>query len=101
MSSVYTINKGINQSIRFKGLKAQYIGYLAGGIIVLFILFVILYAIGINSFVCLGVVVIAGTFVFMYAHRLSNRYGEHGLMKKAARKRLPRVVRCGSRQFFY
>ena len=29
MSSVYTINKGVNKPIEFKGLKAQYIAYLA------------------------------------------------------------------------
>ncbi|HMT97439.1 MAG TPA: DUF4133 domain-containing protein, partial [Ferruginibacter sp.] len=31
-NSVYQINKGINRSIEFKGLKAQYIWYLGGGL---------------------------------------------------------------------
>lgn len=42
-NSVYPINKGINQSIEFKGLKAQYIWYLGGGVVGLMILFAILF----------------------------------------------------------
>ena len=45
-NSVYQINKGINKSIEFKGLKAQYIWYFAGGVIALLILFAIMYIIG-------------------------------------------------------
>ena len=33
MATVYYINKGINKPIVFKGLKAQYIGYLAVGLV--------------------------------------------------------------------
>ena len=53
-TSVYNINKGINKPIEFKGLKAQYIGYLAAGLVVLLVLFAILYIIGVNMFICLG-----------------------------------------------
>jgi hypothetical protein len=100
VSTVYVINKGINQSIRFKGLKAQYIIYLGLGMVVLFVLFVILYVIGVNPFVCLGVIAVAGSVVFMKVYKLSNQYGEYGLMKKAARRRIPRVIKSYSRQWF-
>jgi hypothetical protein len=100
MNSVYTINKGINQPVTFKGLKAQYIWWLGGGVLCLFILFALLYLIGVNAFVCLGIIAVAGTGVFMYVYRLSNTYGEHGLMKKAAKRRIPRVVKCTSRKIF-
>jgi hypothetical protein len=53
-NSVYKINKGINNPIVFKGLKGQYIGYLAIGLLLL--LFAILYILGVNMFVCLGLV---------------------------------------------
>lgn len=33
-NSVYQINKGINKPIEFKGLKAQYIWYLGGGLVI-------------------------------------------------------------------
>jgi hypothetical protein len=55
-NSVYQINKGINQSIEFKGLKAQYIWYLGGGVIALMILFAILYIAGLSSFICIGII---------------------------------------------
>lgn len=99
-NSVYAVNKGINKSIEFKGLKAQYIWYLGGGIITLLILFAIMYIIGLNTFVCMGIILVAGTGLFMYVYRLSNTHGEFGMMKKFARQRIPGVVRCSSRKIF-
>ena len=49
----YTINKGIGCSVEFKGLKAQYLFIFAGGLLAVFILFVILYMIGIEQWVCI------------------------------------------------
>ena len=39
----YPINKGIGRPVEFKGLKAQYLFIFCGGLLTLFILFVILY----------------------------------------------------------
>ena len=39
----YPINKGIGRPVEFKGLKAQYLFIFCGGLLVLFVLFVILY----------------------------------------------------------
>ena len=99
-NSVYKINRGINKSIEFKGLKAQYIWYLGGGILILLILFAIIYIMGVNSFVCVGVVLIAGTWLFIYVFRMSATYGEHGLMKKVARRSVPKIIRCNTREHF-
>ncbi|MBW7840870.1 MAG: DUF4133 domain-containing protein, partial [Chitinophagaceae bacterium] len=96
-NSVYSINKGVNKSIEFKGLKAQYIWYLAGGLIGLLILFAILYIAGINSFVCVGVILVAGTFLFTYVYKLSKKYGEYGMMKKVAKRSIPSLIKCNSR----
>lgn len=49
-NSVYQINKGINQSIEFKGLKAQYIWYLGGGVVALLIVFAVMYIIGFPTY---------------------------------------------------
>lgn len=101
-NSVYQINKGINKSIEFKGLKAQYIWYLGGGLIGLLILFAIMYIIGFNTFICLGVIATAGVLLFMYIYRLSNTYGEYGMMKKLAARNVPDTVKSYSRKkFFY
>ena len=62
-NSVYKINKGINKPVEFKGLKAQYIWYLAGGLVLLLIVFAILYIIGINTFFCLGLVMVLGSLL--------------------------------------
>jgi hypothetical protein len=84
-NSVYQINKGINKSIEFKGLKAQYIWYLGGGLVALLILFAIIYICGINIFFCLALIVSLASGLFMY--------GEHGLMKKVAKKSIPQVIK--------
>ncbi len=99
-NSVYKINKGINKSIEFKGLKAQYIWYLAAGIVGLLLVFAILYVIGINSFICIGIIGAAGIGIFLFVYKLSNKYGEHGMKKKIAMRNIPKVVRSYSRKLF-
>ena len=42
----YTINKGIGRSPEFKGLKSQYLFIFAGGLLALFVVFVIMYMAG-------------------------------------------------------
>ena len=99
-TSVYKINKGINKPIEFKGLKAQYIGYLGGGLVALLILFAILYITGVNMFVCLAFILTSGAALFMYVYRLSNKYGQYGLLKKAAKKNIPLSLTSSSRRIF-
>jgi hypothetical protein len=100
MSCLYKINKGINKPIEFKGLKAQYIWYLGGGLLVLLILFAILYICGVNSFICLALILILGAALFMYVYKLSHDYGEFGMMKKIAARGIPKVIKCRTRRLF-
>jgi hypothetical protein len=95
-NSVYQINKGINKPIEFKGLKAQYIWYLGGGVVALLIFFAIIYIIGVNVFICLALIVSLSTALFMYVYKFSRTYGEFGLMKKVARKAVPKVIKSYS-----
>ncbi|MBN9284119.1 MULTISPECIES: DUF4133 domain-containing protein [unclassified Flavobacterium] len=99
-NSVYKINKGINQSIEFKGLKAQYIWYLGAGVVGLLIVYSVMYIIGLPTLVCLGVIGISGTLVFMKVYRMSNMYGEYGLMKELARRQIPKNIKCNSRKVY-
>ena len=99
-TSVYKINKGINKPIEFRGLKAQYIAYLAGGLLALLVLFALLYICGVNTFICLGLVGVLGAALFLYTHHLSRRYGQHGMMKKVARKGIPQLLKARSRRIF-
>lgn len=99
-TSVYKINKGINKPIEFRGLKAQYIAYLAGGLLALLVLFALVYICGVNTFFCLGLVGVLGAALFLYTYRLSRRYGQHGMMKKVARKGIPQLLKARSRRIF-
>jgi hypothetical protein len=100
MASVYHINKGVNTPVSFKGLKAQYIWYLGGGIVGILIAFAILYICGLNMFVCLGIAFIAGGILFYRIYGLSNTYGEYGMLKKIGKRQIPKLVRSNSRKVF-
>ncbi len=100
-NSIYKINKGINKPIEFKGLKAQYIWYLGGGLVILLILFAMLYIAGVNTFLCVALVLILGTILFTWVYRISNKYGEYGMMKSVARKAVPKTVKSYSRNVFF
>ena len=99
-TSVYQINKGINKAIEFRGLKAQYIWWLGGGLLVLLIVFAVLYICGVNTFVCLVIILTSGAGLFMWIYRLSHKYGEHGMMKAIAKRSIPKVVKSYSRKTF-
>lgn len=99
-NSVYPINKGINQPLVFKGLKAQYIWYLGGGLVVLLVLFAVMYIIGINTFIILILIGAAGTYLFTKVYKMSKIYGQYGVMKRTAKRMLPTVIQCRSRRIF-
>ena len=100
MTSVYPINKNINKSIEFKGFRAQYITYLAIGLVLLLLLFAIGYMVGIPAFILVMAIGAAAFGLFSWVYRLSHRYGEHGLMKEGAYRRLPKAIICRSRKTF-
>ena len=86
------INKGIGRNVEFKGLESQYLFIFCGGLLAVFVVFVILYMAGVSQWVCIGFGVVAATLLVWLTFRLNARYGTHGLMKAAARKRHPRFI---------
>ena len=88
----YPVNKGIGRSVEFKGLKAQYLFIFVGGLLALFVLFVILYMIGIDQWICIGFGVVSASVLVWQNFALNARYGEHGLMKLGATKSHPRYL---------
>ncbi|MDB4926584.1 DUF4133 domain-containing protein [Mucilaginibacter sp.] len=98
--SIYQINKGVSKPIVFKGLKAQYIAYLAIGLVLLLIGFAVLYICGLSLWVTLPLIVGLGSALLFTVFRLSHRFGEHGLSKHLAKKQLPDYLKCNSRQVF-
>jgi hypothetical protein len=99
-NSVFQINKGINRPIEFRGLKAQYILYFVAGVLALLVLFAIMYILGLNSYICVGVILALGTGLTVQLYAMSNKYGEHGLTKKLAKRNIPKVVTNHSKQIF-
>lgn len=96
--AIYQINKGINKAIEFKGLKAQYIGYLGAGLVTLLVLFAVFYITGVPVYLCILLIAGSGTVLFTQVFRLSNKYGQYGLMKRGARRFLPGYLKFNSRK---
>jgi hypothetical protein len=99
-NSIYTINKGINKSIEFRGLRAQYIWYFGGMVVILMILFALLYICGVNTYICLALIGGAATAGSAKIFALSHEYGEYGLMKAMAKKQVPKVLKSYTRKNF-
>lgn len=98
--AIYQINKGINKPIEFKGLKAQYIGYLAAGLVGLLILFAVVYIAGLPVYACMVMISALGGGLFYQVFRLSYKYGQYGLMKRTAKRYLPGYLKFNSRKLF-
>jgi len=100
MSLVYSINKGINKPIIFRGFQGQYIAWLAGGLVLVLLSFTMLYVAGVSLFVLLPLVFVLGGGLFIGVSHLSKRFGQHGLGKFLAKRGLPVYLRFSSRHVF-
>jgi hypothetical protein len=85
----YSINKGIGKPAEFKGLKSQYLFIFAGGLLAVFVVFIILYMLGIDQMVCIAFGIIAASILVWATFYLNTKYGEYGLMKLQAIKNHP------------
>lgn len=90
--STYNINKGIGRTVEFKGLKAQYLFIFAGGLLGTLILVMILYMAGTGSYLCLFLGTGGASLIVWQTFSLNRKFGEHGLMKIAAKKRHPQYI---------
>lgn len=88
----YSINKGIGRSAEFKGLKSQYLFIFAGGLLTVFVLFVIMYMAGADQWLCIGFGVVAASILVWGTFFLNDKYGEFGLLKLMALSNHPRYI---------
>lgn len=96
----YLLNRGINKSWELNGLVGQFVYFLAGGIVLTFVLFVVLYLIGIPVLVTIGVTLGVGVGMWAGVGHLNVKYGEHGMMKASAKRSAPqRITNRSSRLF--
>lgn len=87
----YIVNRGVGKSVEFKGLKAQYLFIFSIGLLMIFFLLMVLYM-GINQVFCIIFGIFATSILVFLVFHLNQKYGEHGLMKLAARKRHPDFI---------
>lgn len=85
----YNINKGIGHNVEFNGLQAQYLYFFVGGLLAIFLLFVILYMIGIDRWFCIAFGILSAFGLIFGVFRLNKKYGPNGLMKLSAVSRHP------------
>lgn len=90
----YNINKGVGRTVEFKGLKAQYLFIFAGGLLGALILIMVLYMVGVNTYLCLFMGVSSCSVIVWKTFSLNNKYGEHGMMKISAKRRHPQYIVC-------
>lgn len=97
MITVYPIHRAIARPVTFKGFQAQYILYAAAVLIADLLLFIILYCCKVNPWVCIPIAIALGATALYVVGRLSRKYGEHGLTKLRAARRMPSHIFCRSR----
>ena len=96
----YIINKGINKPIEFKGVKAQYIGYLAAAAAGMLLVFGIMNTAGISPYICAPSALGLGGYAISRVMRMSHKYGQFGLMKLRAKRWIPAALLSSSRKVF-
>ena len=85
-------NTCIGRPVEFMGLKAQYLFIFCGGPLALFVLFVLLYMVGMGQWICIGFGGAWCSLLVWQTFALNTRYGEHGLMKLGAARSHPRYL---------
>lgn len=88
----FTVNRGIGKSVEFKGLKSQYLFLFAGGLLALFIVFVIMYMVGIHEWICIGFGFVSASVLVWQTFALNAKYGEYGFMKLQAIANHPKYI---------
>jgi Domain of unknown function (DUF4133) len=96
----FTIHKGVNRPLEFKGLQGRYLVGLAGLAVGSLAGFGVLHALGANAW--LSILMALGGFGFgiMQLYRLNRVYGQFGRMKRSAQRALPSSLVSYSRKIF-
>jgi hypothetical protein len=97
----YKINKGVNKPLEFRGLKGPWIGRFCAAAAGLLCEYAVLHVAGMNDYGALLTTLGLAGFVVKKIYRWSSVYGVHGLMKKAARRRVPCALVSKSRRIFF
>ena len=88
----FQINRGIGSTVEFQGLKAQYLFIFIGGLLALFILFVVIYLVGVPQWLCFAIVGAGAALLVWQTFSLNAKYGQYGLMKRGEKGYHPRYI---------
>lgn len=100
VNSSYEINRGVNCTVEFQGIKGKFLYYMVGVVVGSFFLFVLLYTAGISSIFSLIIATLGGVGGYTYISGISKKYGIHGMAKKLAKNRSAKVYQIKSRKYF-
>ena len=100
VNKVYMVARRINKPLEFKGLKAQYIWHLAGSVVGVLVVYGVMHLSGMNDYLGLPLALGLGGFLIARVYRMSKKYGQYGLMKRNARRLVPKALLSGSRKIF-
>lgn len=96
----YDINKGVGRSLEFKGLRAQYILYLAAGFAASFFVYVILSFTGL-TYIAVGMTIVCIIATIGIVFYMNAKYGENGLKQEVAKKKVIKRVYNNKRVYTY
>ncbi len=90
--TIYFIYKAVEQPLVFHGLQGFYIWVAGIGLLMNFLLFTLLYLLGLGLLICLIILVMTSTILIKLVSRYSRQYGLHGWMKRIASIRTPKCI---------
>ena len=85
----FNVNKGVGKPAEFKGLHSRYLFIFAGGLLAVFVMFIVMYMASINQWICILFGAAAATVLVWQTFSLNRKHGAHGLMKAQAKRRRP------------
>lgn len=94
----FSVFRGVDNEIEFRGLRGRYFYYAAIGIIVSIFLTLFLYIIGLNTLIAISVLVIGSAGTLYYTYDANKRHGRWGETKLAVKNHKPFFV-CQNRSF--
>lgn len=89
----YDIDNGVDSTVEFQGLSAQYLFIFVIGLFLDFIAIVTLIMIGVSAVISAIVGVVIASGVIFYSFSMNKKYGRHGLMKKLSVATRPKHIR--------
>lgn len=94
------IHQGLDQEMEFKGLKAPFLYYMLGLMLVVILLFLILQGLGIpptvSAFISVGLLTWLGSKIYT----MNRELGRDGMTKRMAYRQVPLCIRIRNREPF-